>query len=946
MNFKDIEGKWQKRWEEARIFEAEPDGKRKKFFITIPYPYVNGAPHLGHAYSFMRADTYARFKRMQGFNVLFPQGFHATGEPILGVVERIRNGDGDQIEALKNLGASDADIEDFGKKGPEFVANYWMKRWMDVLRSAGYSADWRRSFITAITPTYNRFIQWQYNTLRRKGYVVQGTHPVVWCPHDQSPTGDHDRLVGEGEGPTEYTMIKFTLDNGDVLPCATMRPETAYGATNVWMNPSGKYVRAVVDGENWIVGEEAIAKIADQLHKVEVKSDVSGSDVIGMKARNPVTGDSILVLPASFVDPKTATGVVMSVPSHAPYDWMGLHDLKENPDEAVRHGIDKNELQSIVPISIINVPGMSDHPAIEVTSRMLVSSQSETDKLDEATDEVYKKEFHSGVLKSNTDYPGMKVSDAKDKITEDFIKKGVATKFWETSAEVVCRCKTTCHIKVLENQWFLKFSDEKWKASVKDAIGKMSFYPDIARTQFVNTVDWLKDKACARKSGLGTKLPWDDAWIVETLSDSVIYMAYYTVAHVIKDNEVKPEQMSDEVLDYVFLGKGDVKSACKKSGLDPKIAQHMRDQFSYFYPVDIRFSGKDLIQNHLTYFLFHHTAIWDEPSMWPRSVAANGYVTLKGQKMSKRFGNVKRLADLVAEHGADICRLNLAGANENMDDADWREEGVEAFNQRISQIVKTVESSRRAKRESRWLADDYIVSRMQRIIERTTEACEETKFRSAIQSATFESTNELKWYIDRCGGVENCNHKVLSEVLSTIVRLNAPFMPHVAEEIWESMGHDEMIATSDWPKADERLVNEKSELGESIVAKTLADVREIQKISGIKEPKGVTIIVAPQWKFDVYKIVMENKREDFKKVLSMVKEKNESTVKYIQMLQKKANELPEIIVQRNDQIKLLNEAEKFMIQQLGMKVTIEDAESSKLEKARNADVGKPAIVLV
>ena len=148
IDFKKIEKKWQEKWENARIFEANPDPKKKKFFITIPYPYVNGATHVGAGFTFFRGDIYARFKRMQGFNVLYPQGFHATGEPILGTIERLKQKDKTQIETFKLFGATDKDIKDFVKKGPQFTAKFWMKKWIETLKLAGFSNDWRRTFIT------------------------------------------------------------------------------------------------------------------------------------------------------------------------------------------------------------------------------------------------------------------------------------------------------------------------------------------------------------------------------------------------------------------------------------------------------------------------------------------------------------------------------------------------------------------------------------------------------------------------------------------------------------------------------------------------------------------------------------------------------------------------------------------------------------------------------
>ena len=177
-NFRDIEKKWQYRWG-ADFYK--PKGKGKKYMITFPYPYLNGAAHLGHVYTLFRVDVLARFKRMQGFDVLFPQGFHATGEPLLGAIERLRKGDVVQINTFKESGVSDHDMEKF-KENPLYAAQFWKNRWIIDLQNAGVSIDWSRTFMTA-TPHYNKFIEWQYLTLKKKGLIVK--RPEIECdmPH-------------------------------------------------------------------------------------------------------------------------------------------------------------------------------------------------------------------------------------------------------------------------------------------------------------------------------------------------------------------------------------------------------------------------------------------------------------------------------------------------------------------------------------------------------------------------------------------------------------------------------------------------------------------------------------------------------------------------------------------------------------------------------------------
>lgn len=943
-DFRTIERKWQREWEKAKIFESDIDRKKKKFFITIPYPYMNGEPHIGNAFTWFRGDTYARFKRMQGFNVLLPQGFHATGEPILGVVERLKNKDPDQISTVKLYGATDKDIENFVKLGPEFVAKFWMQRWIEVLKMAGISIDWRRTFVTALNPAYNKFIEWQYNTLRKKGYVTRGTHPVVWCPHDQSPTGDHDRLKGEGESPIEYSVLKFKLDSGEILPCATLRPETVYGATNLWINPTVEYLWANVDGEVWLVSKEASEKLKDQLHEVKIIGKVSGRSLVGKFVENPVLKNRIIVLPADFVDPLLGTGVVMSVPAHAPYDWIALRELQKDYEVLAEFRIDKKLLDSVKPVSIISVEGFGEYPAVEIAEKMLIQSQEEREKLDKATSEIYKKEYHLGILKKNVqDYAGKKVSDVKEEMMKDFVSKKIASTMWELTGEVICRCKARTHVKILENQWFLKFSDERWKELVRSCIAQMRFYPEEARVQFLNTVDWLKDKACARKSGLGTKLPWDKEWIVETLSDSTIYMAYYTISHIIAKKKIPADKLTDSFFNFVLLGKGVAQKVSEETGIDKKILNDLREEFEYFYPVDLRTTAKDLLQNHMTFFLFHHVAIWKK-KYWPKNIAISGFVNVGGQKMSKRFGNVIVLRDLLRKIGSDLTRVNIISANENMDDADWREEDVESFRDRINFVWSLAKILKKCERKNILNHDRFLLSKMQSTIKNTTSYLEIMRFRSASQEIFFNAVNDLKWYLSRCVTIKNCNGEVLKNYLENLVRMMSPFVPHISEEIWKILANKNFVALETWPLFDKKQLSLKSELAEDFVKKIIDDVRQIEKIRGIK-PREIVIIVAGNWKFEIYKKLLKLRGKDLKNIFSTLKIRDKEKLSYVQNLYKKMHEFPEEILESDLQIEILNEGKEFLEKTLGATVKIETEEESTLEKKKSADIMKPAIFL-
>jgi len=892
IDFKAVDKKWQARWEKARLFDANFEKGKKKFFTSIVIPYVNGSVHIGHSFTYGRTDAYARFKRMQGLNVLQAVGFHATGEPILGAVERLRKGDATQIETFKLYGASDADIERFKKEGPEYVAKFWAEKIEADFKAVGYGVDWRRKFVTALTPTFNRFIEWQYNTLRKRGYVVQGTHPVVWCPKDQSPTGDHDRLEGEGESPIDYVLLKFSFDlDGEkmILPAATLRPETIYGVVNMWVNPDADYVRAKVDGETWLISRDAAKKLADQLKRVEILSEVRGGDLLGKKCKDPLSGKDIPILPAHFVDPENATGIVMSVPAHAPYDWAALRELLDKPEQLERFGVKAQELE---PISLIKTEGFGESPAAEICKKLKVTSTKQRAELDTATSEVYKREFHMGVLKENTGkYAGMKVSAAKDKLIADFKKAGIADTMWETTGLVVCRCTTKNHVKILENQWFLKYSDKKWKLLARAALRNAKIFPEEARRQFEETINWLKDKACARKSGLGTPLPWDKSWIVETLSDSTVYMSYYTIARLLNEKKIPAGRLTDEVLDYVFLGRGKINKVAKSAKLSPSLLKEMRREFEYFYPVDFRNSAKELVPNHLTFFIFQHAAIWPRQKYWPKAIGVNGFGIVEGEKMSKSKGNIIPLADAVKQFGADIARANMITAAEGVDDADWRAENVRGLRARLQMLFDVATDLNKAKGKGTAL-DKWLRSRMQRYIEAAGDAYEQTKFRSGFKAALYDSTRDIKWYLGRVGGIEKASKKVLSDTLSEVARMIAPLTPHIAEELWEKLGNEPFVANAKWPKSNTKLIDRKAEEAEDMVARTAEDVRSILKI-----------------------------------------------------VKKKAGEI-RIYPLRPAEFAALKGARDWMAKELGAPVNVVLAKKSTSEKAKRAKLGKPGIEII
>ena len=845
-----IEDKWRQRWETAHIFEADPDPARKKMLVTFPYPYMNGPLHVGHTFTATRVDAYARFKRMQGYNVLWPWAWHWTGQPLLGASERVARGDEAFIRVLREVdGVPEKELKRFAD--PLYMAQYYTNEGRIIAKRIGFSVDWRREF-TTIMPTYQKFIEWQYANLREKGYVSRGTHPVVWCPKDRSPTGDHDRQVGEGVTPEEYILIKYVLDDGRFIPAATFRPETIYGITNMWLSPEAEYVDVQVNGENWVVSREAADKLREQERKVVVKRSFKGKALIGKTFTNPVTKQRFPILPGWFVDPKTATGVVYSVPAHAPFDWLALKDLQDKPDILKEFGIDSEMVKQIKPISLIRVEGFGEYPAVEIVEKMGIKDQHDP-KADAATKDLYKKEFHGGILKENCGpYAGKTVREVKELLIADFKRLGYADSMYDLPEPVVCRCLTPCIVKVLSDQWFLNYNDAEWKAKAKEVVAQMKIYPETARPYFLTVIDWLKEWACARTTGFGTPLPWGKGWIVETLSDSTIYMAFYTINKHIRECSVKPESLIREVFDYVFFGKGTAKVVSAQSGIEANLLESMRNEFLYWYPFDLRVSAKELVPNHLTFCIFHHAAMFP-PGHWPRAMGVNGMLMIEGKQMHKSKGNFVTMKNAVDRYGADAARCALLLGAEGMDDPDWRADNAVDVQSKLEGVLRFADDvSGEKKGEGIGHLERWLISKLQQRIALVTSALEDLKTRTALQVALFETWNDLRWYIQRKGGTGG---KTLADAVKIWLRMLAPFAPYTSEEAWSRAGEDGFISVAAWPRAETGLVDAAAEEQENFVVDLIDDTLNILKATKIS-PKRVCVYTAAPWKWQVYRKVL------------------------------------------------------------------------------------------
>jgi leucyl-tRNA synthetase len=981
-----LEKKWRQRWDEQKTFESNPDSTKQKYLVTVAYPYPNSPQHIGHGRTYTLADVHARYKRMRGYNVLFPMGFHYTGTPILAMSRRLVSGDTDLYNTFRNVyGVPSEVIKSFNE--PANIARFFHQEIKEGMKEMGFSIDWRREF-TTIDEAFSKFISWQFNLLKKKGLIIQGSHPVGWCPRDQNPVSQHDTLGDLEPNFIEFTLVKFRLGDTYVLPVATLRPETVYGVTNLWVNPHVKYVVARVGEGNepmWIISREAAMKLQHQSHNVDINHEIDGKELVGEYVSNPVTQNGLPVYPASFVDPNDGSGLVMSVPAHAPYDYQALLDFIGNSSKEMRNH------EIVKPITIIESEGYEGDnivPSQIVIERLGVKDQLDP-LLEKATAELYSHEFYKGKLRENTGkYAGMMVSEAKDLIRSELLQSGIGEILYEfVKKPIKCRCGEECVVKVLSDQWFLNYNDAQWKDLAHECIDGMDIVPDEIRSEFNYVVDWLKERACARKSGLGTRLPWDQDWVIESLSDSVIYTAYYIISRYVQfgdDNDTTAQNLTQSLFNYVFLGEGSPKRVSEETKLSEELILNMRIEFKYFYPVDTRHSGRDLVPNHLTFFVFNHVAIF-ERAYWPRQIVVNGSVLMDGKKMSKSFGNIIPLRQAVREHSADAIRVAMLSSAELLQDADFSFEALRGIRSRLDDIYQMgihISSSNNSQMSIEQLChsqsitqseDKWILCMIQRRIRDTTELMDRLRVREVLHTILYSMEQDLQWYNKRIkskGRTELLVNTILSTFLEMRIKLIAPFAPFLAGEVWNSIiGDATNIEDLDWPGAMEGYTDPTAEESEDLIKNLIQDIQNILKVTKLK-PTRVNIYTSAKWKWKVYQRILEliiaNRNSSLSDVMRALGEDSDisqarSDVKLIKRIMEDVLSIPaerrsiRLNIKNLDELIAIEDAASLISSELGdlnieISVFSEDEEKAKKNdpqsKARSSRPFKPAVYLI
>ncbi len=744
-DFKSIENKWQQEWEKNKLYKAVKDESKPEYYCLEMFPYPSGNLHMGHVRNYCIGDVVARFKKMNGFNVLHPMGWDAFGLPA-------------ENAAIKH-----------GIHPAEWTWNN-IANMRSQLKQLGLSYDWDREIATC-HPKYYKWTQWFFLLLYKRGLAYRKKASVNWCPscgtvlaNEQVVDGacercktevekkeleqwffnitdyadelldDLEKLPGWPEkvktmqknwiGRSEGVEFSFVTEKtGDKIPVFTTRPDTVYGVSYIVLAPEHPLVESLSKGTEYEAQVREFRKKMEKYNEIARTSAETEKEgmFIGAYAINPMNGEKIPIWTANYVLLSYGTGAVMGVPAHDQRDFEFARKYN-------------------LPIKVVISP----------KDATLVPEEMSEAFVDE------------GILVNSNGFNGMISSEAIKAIGKYMEEKGIGKfkvnyklrdwlisrqRYWGAPIPMVYCDK--CGIVPVPEEDLPVLLPENVKFNFKGTS------PLKESEEFINTT-------CPKCHGPAKR----ETDTMDTFVCSSWYFLRYTDAR----NEAMPFE---------------------------------RSKVDYWMPVDQYIGGVEHAILHLMYSRFFLKVIRDAGLVSASEPFSNlltqGMVLKDGAKMSKSLGNIVSPEEIVKKYGADTARLFILFAAPPERDLEWSDQGVEGCSRFLQRVFRLVDELSRklssAKTEGE--CDAYIRRITHKTIKKVTEDIgERFNFNTAI-SAIMEMVNELSDYKDR-----DISKKVLSESLDTLLLLLAPFAPHLAEELWHKLGHTRSVYLEKWPSYD------------------------------------------------------------------------------------------------------------------------------------------------
>ncbi len=841
---------WQEAWARAGLASAHRDGARRKFFALNAYPGPSGFLHVGHLRAYAYLDAVARYRRMLGEVVLLPFGVHASGLPAVAWAQKVRDRDPSTLEQLAQAGVGPEEIQ--RQEDPEEAARFFLRSYVSVLDAIGVLYD-PATALTTIDDDYRAFIRWQFRTLAREGTLVQAAHYASVCPvcgPVAVDAAETDLSSGGDAEVVRYTTVPFALDDGRILLAATLRPETVYGVTNLWLAPRSSLVVWHHGERAYLVARDGAERLVEQ-HGGRIGHPVEAGELLGRPVTVPLAGHRVPILESAVVDPAVGTGVVMSVPAHAPADAAALSELSE----------ESRGLLTGTPPVLLRVPEegalspseaelLRGHgtPAEKALRAVGARGLGDRGRLDEATERLYRLEFVRGTMTVPA-LTGVRVREARERIADELEAGGKSFSLQQFTKPVLCRNGHAVIIRRLDDQWFLHYGDPEWKALTRETIARLATFPEEYARELPGIIDWFEDRPCTRHGRwLGTPFPLDPAWTIEPIADSTFYMAYFVVRRFVSTGRLRTEQLTDAFFDYVFLGRGD-----GEPGVPRELLEEVRSEFLYFYPLDVNFGGKEHKRVHFPVFLYTHAKLLP-PELQPRAIFVNGWITgTTGAKLSKKGitasgGRIPPIDDAFERWGPDALRLFYTVAASPAADIEFDPAPVDAAAARLDEVARLVRGSQ-GDADGPPELDAWLLSRLHDVVARVRAAYDRLDLRAAGEATFVELAAILRRYYAR-GGVPG---RATDAYARAWVLLLAPIAPHLAEELGEGR-FGSLVATQSFPAPDRFPSSHPAEAREAYLERVEEDLRSVLRPlaeKGEATPEELLFYLAAPWKATV-----------------------------------------------------------------------------------------------
>jgi leucyl-tRNA synthetase len=950
---------WQEEWARAGIATGQRTPGQRKFYALVAYPGTSGFLHIGHLRALAYADALHRFHRMLGDAVLFPFGIHASGLPAVTWSQKVRDRDASTLRQLADYHLSPREREQL--EDPEQAARFLGESYRKVLRSLGVLVD-ETTYLTTVDEDYQAFIRWQFHTLNSEHLLTQGSYFASVCPVcgpvavDPSET---DLSSGGSAEVLRFTTVPFRLEDGRVLLTATLRPETVYGVTNLWVGPGETLVVWHHGSDAYLVARFGAERLVEQ-HGGRIGHEVSASELLGRRVEVPLRGVRVPILSSPLVDPQVGTGVVMSVPAHAPADAAALAGL----DPATRAELGPPPVLLEVPpgsgLTASEKALLAGHgtPAERALRNTGTKSLTDTDALNEATERLYRVEYVRGRM-TVPPLAGVPVRDARDQVERKLVEGGHSFELQEFSEPVICRNGHAVVIRRVPDQWFLHYGDPVWKEVTRGAAARLTCWPPDYARELPGILDWFADRPCTRKGRwLGTPFPLDPEWVIEPIADSTLYMAYYIVRRFVATGRLRSGQLTDAFFDHVFRGKGPGEPSVPR-----ELLEAVRADFQFWYPLDYNMGGKEHKRVHFPAFLYTHARLLPD-ELQPRGIYVNGWITgpagtkISKKEVSSKGGRIPPIDEALKRWGPDALRLFYMMAASPSQDVEWDSELVDDAARRLEEVERLAREAT-GDAEGPPELDAWLVAAMHRLLREVRAAYDVPDLRKVAELTYVALPGLLRRYYLR-GGVPG---RATARVREAWIGLLSPITPHLAEELGQ--GTDpRLVATRGFPDPAEFPSSEVAEAREAFLDRVEEDLRAVLRPAaerGEPVPEEAVFYIAEPWKTLAERWMREtvdrgeapNVREILERASGdpEVAAHRAELAKYVQRVGPLLRSEPPAAGPAVDEFETLRQAEGYLVRRHGFRsVSVHreaEAESvDPLGRRERARPGRPAFYLI